>query len=150
VALAIWIFYESDYIVAEVRVFLEEMLTVYPDDPKIDVIQSTFSCCGVASWTDWRNTTWAVQGNQGYLPYSCCITDGSIKQGQEHCVIVDVGIWTTGCFDKTSEYVGSHYAIIMRFLVLGGAFSVVGICLAYTMTRTMGEYQKIGDIDSNK
>lgn len=147
VALAIWIFYESDYIVSEVKIFLEEMLEVYPANPKIDVIQSTFSCCGVTNWTDWRTTSWAVAGNQGYLPYSCCVTDGSIKQGQEHCLIVMEGIYTTGCYEKTAEYVGSHYAIIMRFLILGGAFSVVGICLAYTMTRTMGEYQKIGDID---
>lgn len=128
---------------------LKKALDQYGADTEIstgmDDLQKKLKCCGINSYTDWFNTTWA--NKQRNVPASCCKTDKTECQHTNLPVNpaqnVTVQIYTEGCYFTVLTFMQGNMGIIggvalgISFLQLFGA--LFACCLAKNINRSKYE-----------
>lgn len=78
-------------------------------DKAVDKLQEKLTCCGVANYTDWKNSMWANKTNDNAyrFPDSCCkdIKKGCGKDAAQT-------FWKEGCFEKFKDLFKNNLPVI--------------------------------------
>jgi len=96
-----------------------------------NIMQSDFGCCGVNSYTDWKNTTAFAKTND--VPDTCCkvFTEGCGKGGATGTD----KIHTTGCFVKFEQFIVGNAATAAGVGVGVIVLLFLGICVSCCVAR---------------
>ncbi|XP_006901198.1 PREDICTED: tetraspanin-6 isoform X1 [Elephantulus edwardii] len=97
----------------------------------VDKIQSTLHCCGVTSYTDWQDTNY--YSDQGF-PKSCCKIECSPSKDTNN-------INKEGCFIRVIASIESQMGVIAGFSFGVACFQLIGIFLAYCLSRAITNNQ---------
>ena len=110
----------------------------------VDEMQKKFKCCGVESYTDWRNSTFIKQSekNEGLkTPISCCKTPspGCSKRDHPSNIYRVLGNRQMGCLIELEEFIRDHLFVLAITGVAVACLEVLVIifacCLQHSIKR---------------
>lgn len=124
IALTTWIYFAHIKVFTVLKSFLSKVLSRYEMDHDvqslIDEVQTKYSCCGAAGYTDWFDSKWN-QNRQNFsisiwidnVPHSCCLQNTShLKTCGDNIGTlskpVSKFIHTEGCFHYLQNIILHH------------------------------------------
>lgn len=116
----------------ELKNGITKAINSYGEDKKqdnnIDFLQENIKCCGVTSYKDWFNTTWAKGTEE--VPKSCC----KISKCQNNPAN-ETQIYTKGCYDQLMNDIHNKMGIIAGIAAAFACIQLLGAALTYCLAK---------------
>jgi len=141
-------FISKDWIEAELKTRLDDMVVLYRDDPDlqtlIDWMQTDWHCCGINKPDDWDMNIYfnasakALKSEEaGGVPFSCCVDSLELQNyacGHRARVLdlqhVSHRIYTEGCLPKLQLWFNNNLLYVGGAIFIVGIIQFLGICFA--------------------
>ncbi|RZB40977.1 Tetraspannin domain containing protein, partial [Asbolus verrucosus] len=112
-----------------------------------DHIQASLKCCGVNNYTDYQ-TSVKFKNSGKVIPESCCVLEGDplkFKPKVPSCVTEPSefnSYYKNGCFGAVIEWILKNINIVIGAAVGLGVLELVGIFLAFCLSKSLNGYIK--------
>ncbi|KAI6190770.1 Tetraspanin 26A [Aphelenchoides bicaudatus] len=141
-------FISKDWIEAELKTRLDDMVILYREDPDlqtlIDWIQTDWHCCGINKPDDWNMNIYfnasakALKSEEaGGVPFSCCIDSLELQNyacGHRARLVdqqsLNARIYTEGCLPKLQLWINNNLLYVGGAIFIIGIIQFLGICFA--------------------